>query len=152
MFTLSMCILQSLSVRYFIMLPNIRQGWDCGLKTLKPIFVKLKHLFLASLSSLVPCLWARTRSYYILEYLKRCSIRQGSGHTHKQWIRLERLERCKNSRLLQKLVNYRRNIFYYTTSCGRSHKHFTSVTYTHSKISCTVCPFHACSMSRFRMH
>ncbi len=70
MFTLSMCILQSLSVRHFIMLPNIRQGWDCGLKTLKPIFVKLKHLFLASLSSLVPCLWARTRSYYIPEYLK----------------------------------------------------------------------------------
>ncbi len=42
----------------------------------------------------------------------RAPERGFSGQTHKQWTRLERLARDKNSILLQTIVNYERKKFY----------------------------------------
>ncbi len=63
---------------------------------------------MASLSSIVKCLWARPGAYPRVEYLKGASLGYAPGLTHKHKTRLDRLAKDKHSNLLGNSINYDR--------------------------------------------
>ncbi len=73
---------------------------------------KLGHLSLASLSSLVQCLYVRPGAYPSETPFRCPTLRQAPGLTHKQQTSLERLATDKHSSLLRTFVNYVRKKFY----------------------------------------
>ncbi len=81
-------------------LARFRPG-ACIIKLIRAVIyafpLSARFLFLASLSSLVQCLW----------------VRHGAYPTHKHQTRLERHSRDKHSSLLRKSANYGRKVLQY---------------------------------------
>ncbi len=94
--------------------------------------IKLECLSLASLSSLVYCLWVSLGAYLRVDHLKGSSLGQASAFlpTNINQTKLERLGRDKRSSLLRKSTNYCRKKFYSTAPWGPMLQNFLPLKFT----------------------
>ncbi len=108
------------TLAYWLVIRNSNATWGLYYKKFYSrnlrIFYNSQCLTLASLSSLVQCLWVRPGTYPKVEHLKGASLGQAPAlptNTRLGWKGLP----GTNTSLLQKSINYDHNKFYDTGPC-----------------------------------